>query len=300
MPRVPDPLPPPLQRTPFGVAAARELGVARARLRASDLHAPHHGVRAQQGTDAAPWTLAVQLLGEHRYFGGMTAARLWGCPLPAGAATNVHIVDPLRAPRHAGVVGHRGSAIDRVVERHGVRLTDPPSTWLALARVLALDDLVACGDHLVHDPPRLDPADPWRPHTTIAAIAERMDGYRGRGIRVAREALVLLSTAAESRPESHLRLLLLRAGLSDVLVNPEIFDDRGRFIARSDLVFLAEKVAVEYDGDQHRTSLAQYEHDRVRQQRMREAGWTIIDVRARALYGDPQGVVRRVLRALGR
>ncbi len=242
----------------------------------------------------------MPLLDGRRYFGGATAAQLWGCPLPAQATAVVHVVDPLRAPRYAGIVGHRACAIDLVVERHGVRVTDPPSTWLALARVLALDDLVACGDHLVHDPPQLDPADPWRPHTTIPEIAERMEGYRGRGVRLAREALALLSTAAESRPESHLRLLLLRAGLTDVLVNPEILDERGRFIARSDLVFLAEKVAVEYDGDQHRTSLSQYEHDRVRQQRMRDAGWTIIDVRARALYGDPQGVVRRVRRALGR
>ncbi|GMA28088.1 endonuclease domain-containing protein [Arenivirga flava] len=300
MPRVPEPLPPPLQGAPFGVAAAGGLGISRARLRASDLDAPHHGVRALRGRALSPWELAVPLLGEHRYFGGATAAHLWGCPLPAHAAAVVHIVDPRRAPRHADVEGHRASSIDRVVERSGVRVTDPPSTWLALARVLELDDLVACGDHLVHDPPQLDPADPWRPHTTIAVIAARMEGYRGRGIRVAREALALLSTAAESRPESHLRLLLLRAGMTDVLVNPEILDERGRFIARSDLVFLAEKVAVEYDGDQHRTSLAQYEHDRVRQQRMREAGWAIVDVRARALYGDPQGVVRRVRRALGR
>lgn len=293
-------MPPPLRHAPFGVAAARELGIERARLRTSDLRAPHHGVRAQQRADGPAWAFAVPLLREHRYFGGPTAAELWGCPLPNDATTRVHIVDPSRAPRHAGITGHRASSVDRVVERHGVRLTDPPSTWLALARVLALDDLVACGDHLVHDPPRLDPADPWRPHTTITAIAERMQGYRGRGIRTARKAVALLSTAAESRPESHLRLLLLRAGLSDLVVNPEIFDERGRFIARSDLVFLAEKVAVEYDGDQHRTSLAQYEHDRVRQQRMRDAGWTIVDVRARALYSDPRGVVLRVLRALGR
>ena len=57
---------------------------------------------------------------------------------------------------------------------------------------------------------------------------------------------------------------------------------------------------MEYDGDHHRTSLAQYERDRQRVAALIEAGWAVIDVRARALFGDPLAVVRRVRRALDR
>lgn len=300
MSKPPEPLPHPLGTTAFAVEHARALGVSAARLRASDLEMPHYGVRHPRSAPSSLWSRAVPLLGARRYFGSTTAAELWGCPLPPDCDSAVHIVDPVRAPEHRGVLGHRASVIDRVVERHGVRVTDAPSTWIALANVLPFQELVVCGDHLVHDPPILDPAEPLRPHTTITALRERMRGYRGRGVRAARAALELLVTGAESRPETLLRLLLLDAGITDFMVNARVDDGQGRFIARCDLVFAAQKVVVEYDGDHHRTSLAQYERDRQRVAALIEAGWAVIDVRARALFGDPLAVVRRVRRALDR
>ena len=238
MSKPPEPLPHPLGTTAFAVEHARALGVSAARLRASDLEMPHYGVRHPRSAPSSLWSRAVPLLGARRYFGSTTAAELWGCPLPPDCDSAVHIVDPVRAPEHRGVLGHRASVIDRVVERHGVRVTDAPSTWIALANVLPFQELVVCGDHLVHDPPILDPAEPLRPHTTITALRERMRGYRGRGVRAARAALELLVTGAESRPETLLRLLLLDAGITDFMVNARVDDGQGRFIARCDLVRL--------------------------------------------------------------
>jgi len=37
-------------------------------------------------------------------------------------------------------------------------------------------------------------------------------------------------------------------------VNPELFDDVGRFTARADVLFREWRVIVEYDGEQHRST----------------------------------------------
>jgi very-short-patch-repair endonuclease len=54
------------------------------------------------------------------------------------------------------------------------------------------------------------------------------------------------------------------------------------------------KVAVEYDGDQHRTDRAQFAKDVVRLEELADLGWTVVRVVAGT---SPTEVVRRVRRA---
>ena len=98
--------------------------------------------------------------------------------------------------------------------------------------------------------------------------------------------------------ETALRLLILRAGLPEPELNQELFDDRGRWIGRFDMVYRDARVIVEYDGDQHRRSTEQYEKDIRRIDRAIAAKWTVVRVRASGIHANPGETVRRVHEAL--
>jgi hypothetical protein len=72
----------------------------------------------------------------------------------------------------------------------------------------------------------------------------------GRGTRRARRGVGLADGRAESPPESSLRVLPRLAGLTP---GPQyvVRDAEGRFVARVDLAFPEQRVAVEYDGAWH-------------------------------------------------
>lgn len=57
---------------------------------------------------------------------------------------------------------------------------------------------------------------------------------------------------------------------------------------------------MEYDGDQHRTSTAQYEWDMMRREALTRAGWTVVYVRWRGLFVNPAHTADRVRSALER
>ena len=98
--------------------------------------------------------------------------------------------------------------------------------------------------------------------------------------------------------ETLLRLLLLRAGLPEPELNQELYDDRGRWIGRFDMVHREARVIVESDGDQHREDTTQYELDISRIDRAIAARWTVVRVRARGVFVDPGDTIRRVREAL--
>ncbi|MEB3368764.1 DUF559 domain-containing protein [Saccharopolyspora mangrovi] len=117
------------------------------------------------------------------------------------------------------------------------------------------------------------------------------------GYRKALRAFALVDARAESIPESVLRVELVQAGLNPV-PQIEVFDLLGNFVARLDLAFEEEKVAVEYDGNWH-AKPEQRAKDESRRQRLRDCGWTVIVVTRDDLYGNPGAVISAVKRALG-
>ena len=239
------------------------------------------------------------MLASRQFFSHITAALLWGCPLPPFRNEPLHVsaVRPARAPRRVGVVGHHAAAGTTVVSRAGFATSDAVTTWLSLSSLLALDDLVVAADHLVLDPYQLDPRD-IRPFTSIDALRGGLERFHGRGARRAAAALELVRQGAESRPETLLRLLLQRAGLPEPGANCDVWDDAGRWLGRADLVYAAFRTVVEYDGDQHRSSTAQYEKDIIRWEGFIDAGWSVIKVRAGGLFRTPDATVQRVRTAL--
>lgn len=304
MPRL-VPLPPSLAGRAFRVADGREAGLTLGRLRSGDLAAPFHGVRVAATRDLALVERCQAYATRMRpgqFFSHLTAARLWGAPLPTafGPDEPLHVSScaPQRPPHTRGVIGHdlpAGRA--RPTSRYGLPVATPADAWLQLAGLLPPAELVVVGDHLVLDPYLFDPVDP-RPYASIDALAEALEAFRGRGKRAAVAAVARVRAGAESRPETLLRLLLVDAGLPEPQLNLVLTDPTGRFLGRVDMVYPEWRVVVEYDGDQHRTSSRQYDRDLSRLDAIRRAGWNVIRVRKFGLFERPDLTVAEVRAAL--
>lgn len=124
-----------------------------------------------------------------------------------------------------------------------------------------------------------------------------LSARRDRGIVRARCAEELADPRAESPPESRMRVWLVLDGLRP---QPQywIEDSRGR-LARADLAFPEQQVAVEYDGAWRNEQLWALNHDRDRLNRVQAAGWEVVFVTA-PLLANPKRMVDTVRAALAR
>lgn len=111
------------------------------------------------------------------------------------------------------------------------------------------------------------------------------------GARRARFAAGLADGRAESPQESRLRVTLVLTGLRPV-PQYEVLDAMGGFVARVDLAFLAQRIAVEYEGSWH-WEPGQLRRDRQRLDRLTAAGWRVIHVTAQDLR-EPSRLVARI------
>lgn len=295
----PSPLPRELSDA-FSVKEARESGVTRDRLRSSDLVAHFHGSRmtrqpAPHGDEHAR-RHAVLLERCRAYvpvapagfaFSHVTAARLYRMPLPdhleREASLDVATPGDTR-PRRRGVIGHRVELGDtRVVE--SLPVIAPERCWLQLASRLSIEELIVAGDHLVR---RRAPA------STLLALGEVVAGAAGaRGVRSAQTALGDIRAGTDSPPETRTRLILVRAGLPEPVVGYTVIDDDGYFVGTPDLAYVAERIAIEYEGEVHRTDLRVFDDDIDRRERFERAGWRVVRVRAHHLR-DPRVLAERI------
>ena len=171
----------------------------------------------------------------------------------------------------------------------GMTVTTPARTAFDLARGPDIDRCVEMVDALCN-------ATGTKVHE-IEAVAARNKG--ARHITSVRKVLELVDGGAASPPETHTRLLIVRAGLPVPETQIEIYD-AGRFIARADMGWKQRRVLIEYDGVHHWTDRAQRTLDIDRYALLSELGWTVVRVGADLLYRRPQVLVERVRRALHR
>jgi hypothetical protein len=265
----------------FSVRDARDAGVTSSRLRAGDLEAPFWGTRRLRSADTAFVHLGAlaKRLPPDAVFSHSTAAAVMGIPLPSsGSGTDVHVSVPtgVRAPEGARIVGHQrhlSASETRTVS--GLRVTSPARTWCDLATAVELADLVAAGDFLIyHEHPLIKRAE------LDLAVLSHVDR---RGAKARRLAIALLSDRSESARESILRVLLTGAGFPVPSVNHEVFARNGRLIARVDLAWPEQKVALDYEGDHHRTDRRQWQRDIRRIEDLHDEGWRDIRVSANDL-----------------
>ncbi|PPF79988.1 hypothetical protein C5B96_11435 [Subtercola sp. Z020] len=306
-------LPPEYAVRPFSVRQAKARGFSKRRLDGADLTAPHRGVRTRHATVQTVQDQVAaylpRLLAE-QFFSHTTAARLWGLPLPRAftPAEPLHVATPDRVnrARTAGVVAHRLTPpTHRVVRVGRVRVGDAVSTWLQLASILSVEQLVAVGDALVLDPVHPDREAPApRPYANPEELRRRVRAFRGPGKRRLVDALELVRLGVESPKETELRLLIIRSGMPEPAVNVPVPVQRLSYVPRVDLVYAEWKVLVEYDGQQHRTDPARFAHDNARAAALRESGHVLITVLKGGLAGasaraETAERVRRALLAAG-
>ena len=98
-----------------------------------------------------------------------------------------------------------------------------------------------------------------------------------RGVRQLRELLPLVDPGAASPKESWLRLLLIDNGFPVPETQIPILDNDVPF-AFLDMGWRHIQLAVEYDGDQHRTDRPQYVKDMRRHPKIAKRGWEVIRV----------------------
>jgi very-short-patch-repair endonuclease len=71
-------------------------------------------------------------------------------------------------------------------------------------------------------------------------------------------------------------MVLIAAGCPAPVCQHEVLDGRGTFVARLDLAYPERKLAIEYEGDHHRSRERLSRRDLHRINRLRALGWTVL------------------------
>lgn len=187
--------------------------------------------------------------------------------------------------RPRGIVTRRERiSADEIVVVRGMAVASPARAAFDLGRHLARDRAVAHLDALA------------RATGLVASDVTWLEGrYTGaRGIRRFREAIDLMDPGAQSPKETWLRLLLVDAGYPRPTTQIPVSDESGRVFAYLDMGWPELKIAVEYDGDQHRKDRTRYVWDERRIRKLRKLGWIHIKVIAE---DRPTDILARVAEA---
>ncbi|WP_282946609.1 endonuclease domain-containing protein [Cellulomonas endometrii] len=295
-------LPAALSGAAFTVAEGRRAGLTVDQLRRTSLRAPTRGVRT--GAPAPDDLLGrcrelLPVLPPDAVFCHVTALGLLDVDLPwhLDPAGPLHVqVGPAASwPRRRGVRAHSRSTADvrSWALPGGVRVLAPELAWVQLGGELDVPELVVLGDALLRRREALSRLD--RLQATVAGLPAGT-----RGVRRLRSAAVHVRARTDSPMESRLRWLLVDAGLRCPDVNVPVRGPDGSVVAMPDLSYVQERVAVEYDGDVHRTSRAVWRRDVARRQALEALGWRVVSCTADDVLHHPARAVAWVRAALSR
>lgn len=174
---------------------------------------------------------------------------------------------------------------DEVTDIDGLPCCTEARCWLDLAARMRPADLVALGDSAL------------RGSATMAEMEKLIGRARHRrGVVLARRVLPLLDARSRSRPESHLRFVLVDAGLPRPAVNEPVYDEFGGWLGEPDLSYDDVGLAIEYNGARHA------DVDRMRKDITREldfelrGGWRSVVFGPSEVFDHPDLVVAHVSR----
>ncbi len=173
-------------------------------------------------------------------------------------------------------------------ELHGLSVLGPDRSFVDSATLLSVRDLVRAGDALVR-----------AGLTSTEQLLDYTMSSHLDGVVRAREAALLVRGRVDSPRETDVRLLLVLAGLPEPLINVNVFDDAGSWLARGDLVIPELRLIIEHDGWHHERDAEQRQKDHLRRERIEAAGWTLIVITA-ADFQHPTAIVARVYEAMVR
>jgi hypothetical protein len=283
-------IPAQLLRAPFRSTDAIRLGLTRHQLEGGrfrhvfdDVYAAAQLPHSLELECAA----ALLVLPSDAVFCGVTAARLYGLPVPdqdSGLHVAVRSAMPT-PPRIRDLEVHEYTIPEAQLGWHdGWQVVRPERLFLELAAALPRLDLIVAGDAML---------------TRELTGPERLrmflyESYRRRGVRRARQALPLLAKGVLSPPETRLRILLVDAGLPCPVVNQPVYGRLGDVLATPDLSYPEFRIAIQYEGGHHQVEREQYVYDIGRDDRLTDEGWIVVRITKEMLLGSPQMITNRI------
>jgi very-short-patch-repair endonuclease len=276
-------------KTVLGSEALASGAVTRHELR-SRFVAVHPDVYVPNGTILTPTTRAhaAWLWSRRRAIvAGQSASALYGAKWVSHQAPAQLLYQHRRPPPGIRTWLDR-VADDEIQVVDGMSATTPVRTAFDLACRYPIGRSVAAIDALARAT-RLDIAD-------VERLTERYKGHRN--VRRARNALNLVDAGSQSPRETWLRLLLIEAGYPRPQTQIPVYGQYGEFVAVLDMGWEDIKVAVEYEGDHHRTDRMQFNRDIARYEAVTtDLDWIVVRVTAEDV---PGGILRRVAAAWSR
>lgn len=168
------------------------------------------------------------------------------------------------------------------MELGGLRVTTPSRTAFDVGRRRPKHSTVARMDALLR-----------ATGVSVEEVAAVGAQHRGApGLRQLETVLSLVDTGAQSPKESWLRVILIDAGLPRPRTQIPVLGSNGWPKYYLDMGWEDIKVAVEYDGEHHRTDRLQYARDVQRSRELARLGWVVI----RVLVGDTADYIVRLVR----
>ena len=286
-PLVPDSL----RHRPFTRAEARAAGLTDKSLESSPWRQVFRTVWVHDDVpDSRELRLAAArlVIPEHGVLCRLTAAWVLGVDVRREDDLDVHVgfAKGRRIRKRAGLQVCQETLVESdwvVVD--GVRVTTPVRTAFDCLRWLRGAERLVVADALTHA--ELVGLDELR-----AYFASKR---RLRNLRVGEALLDFVEPRCESPMETRTRVVLLDAGLPKPEAQWNILTPAGTFVARADLAYPEQKLAVEYDGAWH---WRQRREDDRRRAAMRALGWEVLVFDADDVYGNPDGVASEVAAAL--
>lgn len=288
-----------------------------------------HPDRAWRELQIAQARALASSLAHGQFYAGFTAAAIWELPVPrpirrADARTDARAGtdhDPdrgSRAPwqsddrltigcctprRISRRRGQRALTLSphlaTVVERDGLPVTDPATTWAMVAPLLRRDDAVAFGDAIIRDHRIPGTARFEHPQLATAEELEAASALRyRRHSRLLGELLPLLSTHSASPPESHLRLRIQEWELPEPELDYDVRTADGALLGCSEFAWPRYRLAAEYEGDHHRTESPQWNRDIEKYHYYERHGWETVRATSLLLYRRQSELRRRLAEAL--
>ncbi|WP_240951103.1 endonuclease domain-containing protein [Bifidobacterium olomucense] len=234
-------------------------------------------------------TEVAQRAGKPLLFGMTTSLMLQAVPLPSNCA-----MDPDRLHTVSSSKRQRMHSLRGLVQPHvwtllktarNVRINqyvyalDLFHTWAQMATHLPLRELVILGESIIAalDLRTNDSATDFGGHIrSFIALSKSPLSFHGK--KKCQTATGLMIPGARSPKESESHLLLRSHGIPHPILNYHVPDSSFKTGAPMtlDMAWPDFLVAVEYDGDQHRTDREQWRRDQEKRNRLRARGWEII------------------------
>ena len=253
--------------------------------RATGIYTPAD--RAPQSLDAERFAAAAY--GPRVAISHVTAAALYGLPVPKESGVHVTVPRNVKRPAREGITVHRRQVtVEECPLVEGIPTTPLTRTLLDSSLRLSLEDAVALADAAL----RLRAVE----MTELLSEARRL--RRHPELPRINEFLTYVDPRSGSVPESRVRVALRRAGLPVPITQYEVFSGN-RLVARVDFAWPYAKLILEVDGWRYHSDDAAFLHDRVKQNDLVQLGWRVLRVTARTSDQYLYYAVDQVRRGLG-